>query len=55
MQTTASPSVAVNGEAASDCNKDTDHEQLDETKMCLLVAGVAESVAQNLVVLFGKC
>lgn len=55
MQTTAAPSVAVSGEAAPDCNKDTDHEQLDETEMCLLVAGVAESVAQNLVVLFGKC
>lgn len=45
MQTT------VSGEAASDCNKDADHEQLDETEMCLLVA---ESVAQNLAVLFGK-
>lgn len=55
MQTTAAPSVAVSGEAASDCNKDADHEQLDETVLCLLVAGVAESVAQNLVVLFGKC
>lgn len=46
---------AVSGEEASDCNKDTDHEKLDEAGMCLRVAGATESVAQNLAVLSDKC
>lgn len=42
------------GEAATDCNKDTDQEIQDESEMDSIATKVDECSAHNLVILFGK-